>query len=283
MAVKLTGKEVAQVLREDLVSRVKALEEAGHTPCLAIVRIGENPGDLAYESHALKIAGGLGIRTVSKVFRTDVDPDKFLSEIDTLNKDPEVDGILALRPFPAQISDAEVAARIDLRKDADCMKEENLSGVMLGNKNAVAPCTAESVMTMLDYAKVPLKGAMVTVLGRSNVIGKPVSLMLMGRDATVTICHSKTEDLRAVCLRSDIIVAAMGRAGMIDDSYVPDGAVLIDVGVSLGPDGKYTGDFAPSAYDRAALYTPVPGGVGTVTNYMLMTHVIRSAEKAVFS
>ena len=280
MAVRLTGKEVAAPIKEDLAARVKILTEAGHCPCLAIVRIGENPGDLAYESHALKIAEGLGIRTLSEVFPEDVSEDVFLEKIASLNADDAVDGILALRPFPAQISDEKVAALIDLRKDADCMKEENLAGALLGKKNAVAPCTAESVMAMLAYAKVPLSGASVAVIGRSNVIGKPVSLMLMGENATVTICHSRTKDVAAVCRQADVIVAAMGRANIVDASYVRDGAVLIDVGVSLGADGKYTGDFDPSAYEKASLYTPVPGGVGTVTNYMLMTHVIRSAEMA---
>lgn len=221
----------------------------------------------------------VGVRCTTYTFAADISNDEFQKEFDQINNNPDIDGILLLRPLPKHIDEKAVENRIDPRKDLDGISPVNLAKVYAGDETGYAPCTAEAVIEMLDYAGVDIKGKKVTVVGRSLVIGKPVAMLLMKRNATVTVVHTKTVDMAATCKHAEILVAAAGSAKMIKPEYVADGAVVIDVGINVDEEGKLCGDVDFEAIGNiASIATPVPGGVGSVTTSVLAKHLVKAAH-----
>lgn len=272
----LKGLPVANAINEKLMEQVKSIE--GPLPHLAIIRVGERPDDCSYERGAVKKMDKVGVRCTTYTFDADIDNETFQAEFDKINENPDIDGILMLRPLPKQLDEKQIENKIDLRKDLDGISPLNLAKVYAGDESGYAPCTAEAVIEMLDYAGIDIKGKRVTVVGRSIVIGKPVSMLLMKRNATVTVCHTKTVDMAGTCKNAEILVAAAGSARMIKKEYVADGAVVIDVGINVDDEGNLCGDVDFDAIsDIAAAATPVPGGVGSVTTSVLAKHLVKAA------
>lgn len=272
----LKGLPVANAINEKLMEQVKSIE--GPLPHLAIIRVGERPDDCSYERGAVKKMDKVGVRCTTYTFDADIDNDTFQAEFDKINENPDIDGILMLRPLPKQLDEKQIENKIDPRKDLDGISPLNLAKVYAGDESGYAPCTAEAVIEMLDYAGIDIKGKRVTVVGRSLVIGKPVSMLLMKRNATVTVCHTKTVDMVGTCKNAEILVAAAGSARMIKKEYVADGAVVIDVGINVDDEGNLCGDVDFDAIsDIAAAATPVPGGVGSVTTSVLAKHLVKAA------
>lgn len=272
----LKGLPVANAINEKLMEQVKSIEDP--LPHLAIIRVGERPDDCSYERGAVKKMDKVGVRCTTYTFDADIDNDTFQAEFDKINENPDIDGILMLRPLPKQLDEKQIENKIDPRKDLDGISPLNLAKVYAGDESGYAPCTAEAVIEMLDYAGIDIKGKRVTVVGRSLVIGKPVSMLLMKRNATVTVCHTKTVDMAGTCKNAEILVAAAGSARMIKKEYVADGAVVIDVGINVDDEGNLCGDVDFDAIsDIAAAATPVPGGVGSVTTSVLAKHLVKAA------
>lgn len=272
----LKGLPVANAINEKLMEQVKSIE--GSLPHLAIIRVGERPDDCSYERGAVKKMDKVGVRCTTYTFDADIDNETFQAEFDKINENPDIDGILMLRPLPKQLDEKQIENKIDPRKDLDGISPLNLAKVYAGDESGYAPCTAEAVIEMLDYAGIDIKGKRVTVVGRSLVIGKPVSMLLMKRNATVTVCHTKTVDMAGTCKNAEILVAAAGSARMIKKEYVADGAVVIDVGINVDDEGNLCGDVDFDAIsDIAAAATPVPGGVGSVTTSVLAKHLVKAA------
>lgn len=272
----LKGLPVANAINEKLMEQVKSIE--GPLPHLAIIRVGERPDDCSYERGAVKKMDKVGVRCTTYTFDADIDNETFQAEFDKINENPDIDGILMLRPLPKQLDEKQIENKIDPGKDLDGISPLNLAKVYAGDESGYAPCTAEAVIEMLDYAGIDIKGKRVTVVGRSLVIGKPVSMLLMKRNATVTVCHTKTVDMAGTCKNAEILVAAAGSARMIKKEYVADGAVVIDVGINVDDEGNLCGDVDFDAIsDIAAAATPVPGGVGSVTTSVLAKHLVKAA------
>ena len=276
----LKGLPVAESINEKLIAQLENFE--GAVPHLAIIRVGEKPDDMSYERGATKKMDKIGFRCTSFVFDADIDNDSFQKEFDIINDDDDIDGILLLRPLPKHIDEKSILDRIDPRKDLDGISAVNMAKVYSGDESGYAPCTAEAVIEMLDFAGVDLKGKNVAVVGRSLVIGKPVSMLLMKKNATVTICHTKTVDMPGICKKADIVVAAAGVAKMINESYIGENAVVIVVGINVDEDGKLCGDVDfERITDTASMATPVPGGVGSVTTSVLAKHLMKAAKARV--
>ena len=269
----LKGLPVANAINEKLMEQVKSIE--GPLPHLAIIRVGERPDDCSYERGAVKKMDKVGVRCTTYTFDADIDNDTFQAEFDKINENPDIDGILMLRPLPKQLDEKQIENKIDPRKDLDGISPLNLAKVYAGDESGYAPCTAEAVIEMLDYAGIDIKGKRVTVVGRSLVIGKPVTMLLMRRNATVTVCHTKTVDMKECCRNAEILVAAAGCAHMIKPDYVSEGAV----GINVDEAGNLCGDVDYDGIkDIAAIATPVPGGVGSVTTSVLAKHLVRAAK-----
>ncbi len=281
MAKILKGKEVIDSLNEELRERSKVLNEEGITPTLGIVRLGERPDDMAYERGALKRAENTGVNVQQFVFDKDMSQDELLDEIDKINNDDSIHGVLMFRPLPPQIDDETVRNALAPEKDVDGITDMSMAGVYSGSDTGFPPCTAEACIQILDYYDVDLKGKNVAVIGRSQVIGKPVAMMLIGKNATVTVCHTKTEDMADICHNKDIIIAAAGHQGTVTEDFLSPDQTVIDVAINFDDEGNMCGDVDfPAAENIVDAITPVPGGVGTVTTSMLMKHVIEAAEKA---
>jgi methylenetetrahydrofolate dehydrogenase (NADP+) / methenyltetrahydrofolate cyclohydrolase len=280
MAVILKGKEVADSLNQNTAAAILALKEKNINPTLALIRIGDNPDDLAYEASIIKKAQNIGVRILGCVLSMNVDQKELEAHIAGFNQDSSVHGILLFRPLPTRIDEQAVLNMINPEKDVDGVSEISMGKGYAGSRNGFGPCTAESVMAILKHYKIPLQGKRTVVLGRSLVIGKPVAMMLLAQNATVTICHSKTKDLAAECRRGDVLVAAVGKAKMVDESFIHENQVVIDVGINVDEAGNLSGDvdFA-SVEPKVSAITPVPGGVGTVTTAVLMQHVTQSAQR----
>ena len=280
MAEILKGAPVAAAMTEALKARADALKEKGVEPCLAILRVGERPEDLTYERGAMKRCEKIGIRVEQIVLDDTCTQHELLRAIAEINNDTAIHGCLMLRPLPKHLNEQEASEMLTPAKDVDSMTSASLLSVFTGRGAGFAPCTAQSVVELLDYYEVPLSGARVAVIGRSLVIGKPVSMMLQARNATVTMCHTKTRDMAAVCREADILVVAAGKAGVVDGSFTNPGQVVIDVGINAKPDGGISGDVNfEETEPLVRAITPVPGGVGSVTTAVLCKHVIEAAEK----
>ncbi|WP_414698023.1 bifunctional 5,10-methylenetetrahydrofolate dehydrogenase/5,10-methenyltetrahydrofolate cyclohydrolase [Peptacetobacter sp. AB845] len=275
----IKGKPVADRITENLIEETKKLKELDIVPKLAIVRIGENPDDMSYERGAMNRCAKIGIDVQNIVLQGDVSEGEYIEVIKNLNDDKNINGILCLRPLPKNINENKVKSIIDAKKDVDCFNPINSAKLFEGEKDGYAPCTPEAVMKILNHYEVDLSGKKVVVLGRSLIVGKPVSIMLMGENATVTICHSKTENLAEEAKNADVLVAAIGRAKMVDKSYIKKGATVIDVGINVDESGNLCGDVdTESAIGIAKMITPVPAGVGSVTTSVLAEHVIKACK-----
>lgn len=275
----IKGKPVADRITENLIEETKKLKELDIVPKLAIVRIGENPDDMSYERGAMNRCAKIGIDVQNIVLQGDVSEGEYIEVIKNLNDDKNINGILCLRPLPKNINENKVKSIIDAKKDVDCFNHINSAKLFEGEKDGYAPCTPEAVMKILNHYEVDLSGKKVVVLGRSLIVGKPVSIMLMGENATVTICHSKTENLAEEAKNADVLVAAIGRAKMVDKSYIKKGATVIDVGINVDESGNLCGDVdTESAIGIAKMITPVPAGVGSVTTSVLAEHVIKACK-----
>ncbi len=280
MAKILRGTEAAAALTAELIERTKQLYKAGITPCLAIVRIGDRPDDMAYEHGASKRCEKIGISVRPVHFPETVTQSELVREIESLNEDTSVHGVLLLKPMPRHIDDAAVCAALSPAKDVDGITKGSLASLYAGSGDGYAPCTAEACIAVLKHFDIPIEGRHAVVVGRSLVIGKPVSMLLLKENATVTICHSRSGELNSICRNADIIIAAAGKLRMITADYVRAGQTLIDVGIHVDADGNMCGDAAFTETEPIVeAITPVPGGVGSVTTAVLASHVVEAAEK----
>ena len=278
----LSGKEVAEALKEQLKKEVEALKGKGVTPTLGIIRMGEEPGDLAYEKGAKKSAEEVGIAVNVFQLSREAPQDELIKTIQKVNGDKSVHGVLLFQPLPKQIDAFAARAALDPSKDMDGITDGSMAGIYSDSGKGFPPCTAESVIKILKHFKVELSGKNVVVLGRSTVIGKPVSMLLLKENATVTVCHSKTKDLQKRTQEADVVVVAMGRAWSVGKESFKAGQYVIDVGVNAKPNGEKgtCGDVRTEEVESiVAGVTPVPGGVGSVTNTNLLTHVVEAAKK----
>ena len=292
MAKLLLGKEVTDALNANLQTRTAALREKGVTPTLGIIRVGENPSDLSYEKGAVKRAELVGVNVVKFVLPEDATKADVLAAIDKVNADDSIHGVLMFRPLPKHLKadQTEICNRLDPKKDVDCMTDLSNAGVFEGRSDlGFAPCTPAACMEILDYYGIDCKGKNAVVIGRSLVVGKPAAMMLMGKNATVTVCHTKTVNTAEIARNADILVSAAGVLGSLTKEYVRPGLVVIDVSINWdaekpnakGGKGAIAGDAKFEEVEPiVAAITPVPGGVGSVTTSVLMKHVVEAAERA---
>ncbi len=280
MAELLKGKAVADAITEKLVTEVEELKNKGIIPTLAILRVGERADDISYERGASKRCDAAGVAVKNVILPEDVVEADFFAKLDELNNDDNVHGILMFRPLPKHIDGEKARKALAFYKDVDGCTDMSLAGVFTGTKLGFCPCTAEAAMEILHYYGIDLKGKKVAVIGRSLVIGRPVAMLLMHENATVTICHTKTEDVAAISREADIVVAASGQMESIGAEYLREGQVIIDVGIGWNEaKGKLCGDVCfDEVSDKVAAITPVPGGVGSVTTSILVTHVVEAAK-----
>lgn len=267
-ALLMKGKPVADVYRENIVAKIAAVKESGHKPALDILLVGDDPASCVYTERLAKLTESLG--ATAKVVRmpAETTEEEVITLIRKMNRNRYITGILPMMPMPKHINSDAVGAAVTKHKDVDCLNPTNAGELYLGRRSW-APCTARACMAALEHYKIELKGKYAVVIGRSNVIGKPVALLLTQKHATVTICHSRTENLADITRKADIIIAAVGKAGFVTADMVKEGAVLVDVGINE-VDGKLVGDIAPEATAKASAFTPVPGGIGVISNMMVM-------------
>lgn len=276
-AVIIDGKAVAAELQEQIAAEAAALRETGVQPTIAVALVGEDPASHTYVRNKIRTAERLGFRSIDRFLPESTSQEELLNLVRSWNEAPDVHGILVQLPLPRQIDSRVILEAIDPRKDVDGFHPYNIGSLVTGG-TPMPPCTPAGVMELIRRSGVSLAGKEAVVVGRSNIVGKPVSLMLLAENATVTICHSRTRDLAEVCRRADVLVAAVGRAGLITADHVKEGAVVIDVGTNR-VDGKLKGDVDFDAVrERAAAITPVPGGVGPMTITMLMKNTLTAAR-----
>lgn len=277
---ELRGMPVVKQIAADAALQVEELKKKGIEPKLAVVRVGEREDDLSYERGLLKRFDAVGALVESVVFPLDVTQEELEAGIKKLNEDDKVHGILVFRPLPKHLDEEVIKEMVTPMKDVDCMGSANTAHVFAQDGKGHAPCTPQAVIEMLDFYGYDLTGKKAVVVGRSMVVGKPLAQMLLKKNATVTICHTKTADLRAEVKAADFVFACAGVAKMLDASYISEGQVVIDVGINV-MDGKLCGDVDyESVSEIAAAATPVPGGVGTVTTSVLLKHVLAGAMQA---
>ncbi|MBK8017840.1 MAG: bifunctional methylenetetrahydrofolate dehydrogenase/methenyltetrahydrofolate cyclohydrolase FolD [Betaproteobacteria bacterium] len=278
-ATLMDGLAVAKATRARWKERADALKAKGVTPGLAVIIVGDNPASKVYVRNKAKACTEIGLHSEIHEYPGDATPEEVIARIVALNADPRIHGILVQLPLPPQFDVADVLETISVDKDADGFHLYNLGGLIAG-ESVFPPCTPYGVMALLDHYGIPLRGADAVVVGRSNIVGKPQALMLLARDATVTICTSKTRDLARYTRMADVLVVAVGRAKMITGDMVKPGAAVIDVGINRLPDGKLAGDVDfDSVKEVAGHLTPVPGGVGPMTITMLLANTIQAAER----
>lgn len=277
----IKGKPVGDAISEVLKGECEELVKDGIQPKLAILRVGAKANDLSYEKGALKKCETIGIKAEVTELPDGTTQEQYIETLQKLNDDSSVHGILTFRPLPEGIDEDIIKNIIAPEKDVDCFSPMNTAKLMEGDKTGFPPCTPTAVVEILKHYDVPLKGANVVVLGRSMVVGKPVSMLLLGENATVTICHSKTKDLQKVCANADVLVAGVGRARMVTSDYIKEGAVVIDVGINAKPEGGgICGDVdTDDVLEKVSMVTPVPAGVGSVTTSILAKHVIKACKQ----
>ncbi len=278
-AVLMDGVAVSKAIRAQWKERADALKAQGVTPGLAVILVGENPASQVYVRNKVKACGEMGLHSELHQFPMDISEQAVLARIAELNGDPEIHGILVQLPLPPQIDNTRVLEAISVDKDADGFHLYNLGALVTGG-TVFPPCTPYGVMALLDHYRIPIEGCNAVVIGRSNIVGKPMALMLLARSATVSICTSKTRDLRQYTSIADILVVATGKPKMVTGDMIKPGSVVIDVGINRTPDGKLTGDVDfDSAKEKASYITPVPGGVGPMTITMLLANTVQAAER----
>ena len=279
MAEELKGAPVAKAIDARAQADIALLAEKGVTPTLALVRVGMREDDIAYENGAVKRCERVGVAYKKVTLPEDVSQETLLAQIGALNRDETVHGVLLFLPLPKRFDQQAVRAALSPAKDVDGVTDGSLAGVFTGSGEGFAPCTAQACIEILDYYKVDCKGKSAVVVGRSLVVGKPVAMLLLAKNATVTVCHTKTADLPAVVRGGDIVVTAAGRAKVVGGECFSAGQTVVDVGINF-VDGQMCGDADfDAASQSVAAITPVPGGVGTVTTSVLVSHVVEAAKR----
>lgn len=275
----IKGKPVADQISESLIQEVNELVKEGINPKLTIVRVGARGDDLAYERGALKRCQSVGITTEVLELAEDITQEEYVKALTEANNDKNVHGILCFRPLPKQLDEEAIKYVIAPEKDVDSFSPINSAKVMEGDTTGFPPCTPTAVVEILKHYGVQLNGAKVAVLGRSMVVGKPAAMLLLNENATVTICHSRTKDLAKVTSEADVLVAAVGRAKMVKEDFVKEGAVVIDVGINVDAEGNLCGDVDTNGVmDKVSMITPVPAGVGSVTTSILAKHLVKACK-----
>ena len=270
----MSGRPVADAYKEQIKEKVEAAQKSGKKVTLAILTVGQDPASFVYRKRLLKITESLGIGSRCVELPETATTEETVAAIRKLNEDSDVTGILPMMPMPKQVDGDAVGAALAPEKDMDCLNPAN-GGALLMGKGRWAACTPRACMAMLKFYKSPLDGKHAVVLGRSNVVGKPVALLMLQENCTVTVCHSHTKNLPELVRQADIVVAAIGKAGFVTPDMVKPGAVIVDVGINVTETG-IVGDVAPEATEKASAFTPVPGGVGVVSNVMMMDAVVRN-------
>lgn len=281
MSQLLKGAPAAAALNERTAALCAALAQKGVTPTLAVVRVGEKPDDLAYERGLLARCAKVGVAVRCLPLPEGVSQAQLLGEIRQINQDPGIHGCLLLRPLPAGLDEETVRNALDPAKDVDGITDASLAGLVSGSVQGFAPCTAQACLELLHHYQIPLEGRRAVVVGRSLVVGRPAALLLDRANATVTVCHSRTRDLPALCRQADVLVAALGRPQALGADCFRPGQVVVDVGIHVGADGRLCGDICTEAAQQAEVcFTPVPGGVGAVTTAVLALHTAQAAQRA---
>ena len=283
MATILKGADVVDAMKAKMLADVAELNAKGVTPTLAILRVGERPDDISYEKGATKRCETVGVAIKNVILPADATQDDMLKSVEELNKDAAVHGVLLFLPMPKHIDEKAVRAALAPEKDVDGITDGSMAGVFTGNGKGYPPCTAQACMEILDFFKIDCTGKRAAVVGRSLVVGRPASIMLQQRNATVTMCHTKTVDMPSVVRNAEIVIVAAGKMRAINKDYFAPGQVVIDVGINWDDAaGKLAGDVNfDEAEPIVGAITPVPGGVGTVTTSVLVSHVVEAAKKAV--
>ncbi len=274
--IELRGKAVADSLKGTMKTFLEQVDELNR-PKLAIVRVGERPDDLAYERMVLKNCGAIGLPVQVEAMSGAAATEELIGTIERLNDDATVLGILMFRPLPKHIDEQTVIETVAVEKDVDCMNPKNLQLRMVSDERAIAPCTPEAVMRILEHYGYELEGKNVVIVNRSTVIGRPLAIMMMEKNATVTICHSKTKNLAEITSRADIVVTGVGKARFFGPDYFNENSVVIDIGINFDEKGSCGDVDYEAVAPKVAAITPVPGGVGTVTSSVLLSHVLPQA------
>lgn len=276
----IDGKALAAAVKQEAAQQVAQLKEKGITPCLAVVLVGEDPASQVYVRGKINDCAQCGIESRSIRLPEDVTQAELLAQVKQLAEDASVHGILVQLPLPTQIDEKTVIDAIPPEKDVDGFSPVNVGRMQIGEP-CYLPCTPAGCIRMIESTGMEIAGKHAVVIGRSNIVGKPAAMLLLAKNATVTICHSRTQNLKELCASADILVAAVGRAGFVTGEMVKPGAVVIDVGINRGADGKLHGDVDfDAAAEKAAWITPVPGGVGPMTRAMLMLNTVEAARRA---
>ena len=280
-AKPLDGKALAKRMEGELAAEVARIAKAhGRAPGLAVVLVGADPASEVYVKRKQEACVRAGIATIEHRLPATVPEAELVALVKRLNADPKVDGILVQLPLPSHVRKSAVLQSILPGKDVDAFHAETLGHALIGDET-LAPCTPQGVLLLLDEAGVKLEGAEVCIVNHSNLIGKPLAALLINRDATVTVCHKRTKDLKAHTQRADVVVTATGVPGLVTDAHIRPGAVVVDVGLHRGADGRLRGDCAESVWSKAAWVTPVPGGVGPMTIAVLLQNTVRSFKRHV--
>lgn len=277
-AIRMDGKALSQKIRGQILAETNTLKEQGIVPGLAVIIVGEDPASQIYVRNKERACEECGFYSEKYALPESTTQEELLALIDKLNHDPKINGILCQMPVPKHIDEEAVIGAIDARKDVDAFHPVNVGKIMVGNFDFL-PCTPAGAMELLDEYGIEIRGKNCVVIGRSNIVGKPMSMLLLHRHGTVTICHSRTRNLKEICANADILVAAVGKAGFVIADMVKEGAAVIDVGINRNVDGKICGDVCTAeAAEKAAFITPVPGGVGPMTITMLMKNTLKAAR-----
>ena len=279
MAEIICGKTVSAAKRLDIKNRVEELKDKGVTTGLAVIIVGNNSASRVYVNNKKKACEEVGIESFEYALPEETTQEELLELIDKLNNDSKVDGILCQLPLPSHIDEQAVINSIDPKKDVDAFHPENVGHIMIGDYTFL-PCTPAGIMKMLKFYNIDVKGKKCVVIGRSNIVGKPMAMLLLKENGTVEICHSRTENLKEETLTADILVAAVGKAYFVTEDMVKEGAVVIDVGMNRNDEGKLCGDVDfDNVKEKASFITPVPGGVGPMTITMLLENTVRAASQ----
>lgn len=281
MSIQMLGLDVVKAIKKEMEPKVEALLKKKITPTLAIVRVGDKPDDIAYQKAAVKRCESFGITTYIKEFKEDVNEKEFLEKLSETGTNKSIHGILLLKPLPSHLSEDKAKLLIPEEKDIDCLTSGNIAKVFASDDSGFAPCTPEAVMEMLKHYNIPIQGSNAVIIGRSMVVGKPLAMLMLKKNATVTICHTKTRNLEEIASKADILIAAAGRAKVIGKEFIKKNACVIDVGINMDENNKLCGDVDYEAvYEIAGHITPVPKGVGTVTTAILAKHVIEACQRS---
>ncbi|WP_312354536.1 bifunctional 5,10-methylenetetrahydrofolate dehydrogenase/5,10-methenyltetrahydrofolate cyclohydrolase [Aminipila sp.] len=282
MAQILKGKEVVDAVNEKLRAEVLLLKEKGVTPTLGIIRVGAKVEDVSYEKGAIKCAESIGVDVKKYLFKENITQEQLLNVIAAINLDLTVHGVILFRPLPDHIDDNTIRKALLASKDVDGITDQSMAGVYTGTDLGYPPCTPRACIEILDHYGIDITGKKVAVIGRSLVVGRPAAMMVLGKNGTPIICHTKTEDMKDICKSADVLIVSAGQAKTIGPEYLNENQVVIDVGINMNEEGKLCGDVDfDAAQNIVKAITPVPGGVGRVTTSLLMMHVIDAAKKTI--